>query len=203
MVYMRKTTLLFAVVVALLAPAAAQASPGQVIRDCADDGRLQGHYSNDDLKRARDNLPSDLDEYSDCREVIGAAIGGGGAAGKSSPSNGGGGSGGSGAASAAAKRRAEAADAAALDRVTSGGKPSVNVGGKVVSPGSNGLFDLASASNGLPTPLLLALLALALLALAGGFAALRRRVPLLAKVPLPKIPLPRLPLRAPFARGRR
>ena len=32
-----------------------------------------------DLRKARDSLPSDLDEYSDCREVIGAAIGGSGA----------------------------------------------------------------------------------------------------------------------------
>jgi hypothetical protein len=201
---MRKTSLLFAMaaLVAVLLPAAAQASPGQVIRDCADDGQLQGSYSNEDLRQARDNLPSDLDEYSDCREVIGAAIGSGGA-GKRGGSNGGDGAGGSGATSAAAERRAQLADAAALEKATRGDRPSLKVGGKEVTPGSNGLFDLASASNGMPTPLLLALLALALLALAGAFAALRRRIPALARVPLPKLPMPRLPARVPFPRGRR
>ena len=54
------------------------------------------------------------------------------------------------------------------------------MGGETVKPGSNGLFDLASASNGLPTPLLVALIALAALALTGVLVALRRRVPALA-----------------------
>src|SRR5215211_1105544 len=209
---MRKTLVLFVVaaVVTVVLPAAAAASPGQVIRDCADDGQLQGHYSNEDLRKARDNLPSDLDEYSDCREVIGAAIGSGGASKRGGSRGGGGaggggghGSGGAGAVSAAAERHARAGDASALEKATSGDKPSLTVGGKPVSPGENGLFDLASASNGMPTPLLLALLAMAVLAAAAAFVALRRRVPALAKVPLPKLPPLRLPTRVPFPRGRR
>jgi hypothetical protein len=62
-----------------------------------------------------------------------------------------------------------------------------------VKPGSNGLFDLASASNDLPVPLLVALIALALLAVIGGLVALRERVPVLARIPLlSKIPTPRV-----------
>ena len=63
--------------VALCLPQAAVASPAQVIRDCVDDGTLNRQYSNSGPAQGPDNLPSDLDEYSDCREVISAAISGG------------------------------------------------------------------------------------------------------------------------------
>ena len=65
------TTVAFA---ALALPASALASPEAVIRDCGQDGSLDGSYSNRDLREARANLPTDVDEYSDCREIIGAAI---------------------------------------------------------------------------------------------------------------------------------
>ncbi len=54
-----------------------------------------------------------------------------------------------------------------------------------MTPGSDGLFDAASASNGMPLPLVLALVGLALLTLAGSFVALRSRIPLLARISLP------------------
>src|SRR3954469_23509912 len=78
----------------LLPTAAALASGGKVIRDCTDDGRLQGHYSQKDLRDALSSLPSDIDEYTDCRDVIRrAAFGGaGGSGGGKGGSNGGGGS---------------------------------------------------------------------------------------------------------------
>ena len=41
----------------------------------------------------------------------------------------------------------------------------MNVDGEEVEPGSNGLFDLASASNDIPVPLLVALIAIGLLAI--------------------------------------
>ena len=67
-----------------------------------------------------------------------------------------------------------------------------------MSPGSDGLFDVASASNDLPLPLLLALIGLGLLTLAGGFVALRSRDPA-AGADLPPLawPLPALPPLAP------
>ena len=70
--------LLVTCALALLAlPAPAFASADQVVRDCVYDGKLDHHYSNAELRRARDHLPSDADEYSDCRDVIAAAIKGG------------------------------------------------------------------------------------------------------------------------------
>ena len=71
----------------------------------------------------------------------------------------------------------------------------MNVGGEQVQPGTNGLFDLASASNDVPVPLVLALIRIGVLALVGGFVALRERVPGLARVPLvskiPRVSRPR------------
>ena len=61
--------LLASLLVALLA-APAMASPTSVIRDCSEDGVLNGKYSQSELDGALEQLPSDLDEYTDCRAVI-------------------------------------------------------------------------------------------------------------------------------------
>jgi hypothetical protein len=180
---------LIVALLALAAPAVAQASPSAVIQDCAEDGQLDGSYSNEDLRRAADNLPSDLDEYSDCREVIGGAITSGSDKGGGRDNDAGGG-----AAAAATERASRARDKAALDELSRGGKPKLEVGGRNIEPGSNGLFDLASTENGLPLPLLLALIAVGLLAVAGGVVVLRRRVPALANLSLSNISLPRVRL---------
>jgi len=55
------------------APAANAASTTQILRDCADDGVLQGNYSPSELRRARQNIPTDTDEYTDCRDVLARA----------------------------------------------------------------------------------------------------------------------------------
>ena len=192
---MRHTLVLLALsLVALALPALAHASPNAVIRDCADDGTLQGKYSNSDLRRAQETLPADLDEYSDCREVIGAAITSG-PGGKGGKGGGPGGHGGGPALSAAAKRRNDARDRAALAAITRGDKrPALGIGGKTIKPGPNGLFDVPSASSGLPLPLILALIGVGVLATGGLLYVLRRRVPALARLALPRISLPRVPL---------
>ena len=190
--------LLLAAFVALAAPGMASASPRQVLDDCNDDGVLSRQYSNSDLRKALDDMPTDLAEYTDCEEIIGAAITGGSdkGQGRGSPGQGVGGAG----AADPGEQAARAQDAADLEALTAsasednGKKPTIQVGDEAVKPGSNGLFDLASASNGLPAPLLVALIVLGLLALAGGFVALRGRVPALSRVPLlSKIPTPRVP----------
>jgi hypothetical protein len=198
--------LLLATLLVLLAfPGAAYGSPLQVIKDCNEDGELNGHYSNEELRKALDNLPSDIDEYSDCRDVIGAAITGGSAkgAGGGGSGSGAGGAGGTGGGGAEAvtpeEQAARAQDQADLQALTTPDSrehaPPVEVGGEKVKPGSNGVFDVASASNSLPTPLLIALIALGLLAIAGGVALLRGRLPALARLPLmSKIPTPRVSL---------
>ena len=188
----RNTLVLLVALFALaLAPASA-ASPGQVIKDCARDGKLDRKYSNSDLKEARQRLPSDLDEYSDCREVIGAAI--------DRSADPGGGAGGAGGPGGAAASTPTPEDHAALEEARSGKKPpAAEVGGERIEPGKSGLFDLASARQEIPLPLLLALIALGLLAVGGGLYALRQRVPALAGL---SSRLPSLP-GVPFLRRRR
>ena len=89
------TCLLLALVAA---PAANAASTTQILRDCADDGVLQGSYSPSELRKARQNIPTDTDEYTDCRDVLArAAVAGVAARGGGSGSSGGtGGTGGTG-----------------------------------------------------------------------------------------------------------
>jgi hypothetical protein len=193
--------LLLAALALLAFPAPASATPFQVIKDCNEDGQLDRKYSNEELTKALDNLPSDIDEYSDCREVISAAITGGSDRGgnRGAGSGGDGSGGGSAAPITPEEQAARAQDQADLQALTTpDGRdkpPAVEVGGETVKPGSDGLFDLASESNSIPGPLLAALIALGILALVGGVVALRGRVPALARLPLlSKIPTPRVSL---------
>jgi hypothetical protein len=157
-------------------------------------------YSNSELQRALDNIPSEIDEYTDCRSIIGGAIRSGSDRGGNRPNataSGTAGAGGGGSSGAQREQQARAEDAAELEAITGDGNesPTVDVGGEPVQPGGNGLFDLASASNDVPVPLLVALIAIGLLAILGGLVALRERVPALARVPLlsklPRVSLPR------------
>src|SRR4051812_40273362 len=65
-----------------LVPAATALAGGgaKVIRDCTDDGVLQGHYTQKQLRDALASIPTDVDEYTNCRDVIrrAAFTGGGG-----------------------------------------------------------------------------------------------------------------------------
>jgi hypothetical protein len=184
-------TLIVLVALCALAAPAAHASYKSVIKDCAQDGKLDKKYSDADLIKAKKKLPSDLNEYSDCSDVIAAAIGGAGKHGGGAGA--GGGSGGGAGAAAAADPAAVQKDQQDLAKIVHGGgpRPKAKVGDQTLTPGKNGLFNTASAENDLPLPLLLALIAMAVVALGGGMYALRRRIPALAKITLPRIPLPR------------
>ena len=174
----------------LVAPATAGASAKQVLRDCIRDGTLDGNYSNAELREARDKLPADSDEYSDCADVIAAAIKSGSnrGVGEGSP-----GVGASNPQGEAIARQDDAGDLAALTD-GKGDAPTVDVGGTSLSPDSSGFFGLAGAANKVPLPLLIALILLGLFAMASGMAALRERVPALARIPfLSKLPTPRVP----------
>ena len=183
----------------------AAATPFQVIKDCNQDGQLDGKYSNSELRKALENLPTDIDEYSDCREVIAAAITSGSDNRTSPGGGGGGGTGGDAGGGAVAptspeEQAARAQDQADLNALTSPGglrdkPPAVNVGGEEVKPGPDGLFDLDTASNSVPLPLLLTLIVLALLALGAAVVGLRGRIPALSRIPLlSKLPTPRVSL---------
>jgi hypothetical protein len=173
----------------LLLPAAAHAS---ALTDCTRDNDLDHTYSNSELQKALDSLPTDSDEYSNCREILAGAIHDGSDKGGGRPKD----TGPNGEPLSAAEKAKRAKDGAALASLTGSNRqpPRVDVGGQTVQPGDDGLYDLASASNDLPVPLLLALIALGLLALTGALVALRTRIPALARLPLlSKIPAPRVP----------
>jgi hypothetical protein len=73
---------LTALIALLAAPAVAGASVDQILEDCQD-GRLDKRYPKPELRQALKEMPADLDEYTNCREIIRAARdnqrGGGGA----------------------------------------------------------------------------------------------------------------------------
>jgi hypothetical protein len=169
-------------------PATAMANP--VVADCNDDGKLDEPYTNAQLRKALDNIPTDIDEYTNCREIISGAITGGSDKGGNRPTQGADGS--PLPPEEHAARTKDNEDLAAITADPETNPPSVKVGEEEVEPGSNGLFDLASASNDLPVPLLVALIALGLVAVIGGLVAMRERIPALSRIPLlSKIPAPR------------
>jgi hypothetical protein len=70
----RAFPLILTLALALLAlPGLAHASAADVIRDCTLDSRLDRTYTQKELRGALANLPSDVDEYTNCRDVIRAA----------------------------------------------------------------------------------------------------------------------------------
>jgi len=186
-------TLLLALLALALAPASSLASGQDVIEDCADDERIQGDYSQEEYNEALDELPSDADGYTPCRDVItrardaaaSGADGGGRAPGGPSPVLGG--SGGTplpGDAGAPPPTGDPFVDAQfdssfeeldALRQVQSAEQPGV-IEGMPVRPQVTGRAPNVAAISTLPTPViaLLVLTAAALAALGG--TLVRRRV---------------------------
>lgn len=73
---MRRTILLALFAALLLVPTTTAHAQGteDILRDCADDGMLAEDYSASAMRNARDDMPAELDEYSDCRDVLSRAI---------------------------------------------------------------------------------------------------------------------------------
>ena len=180
----------------LLPTAAAFANGDKVIRDCTDDGRLEGHYSQKDLRDALNSMPSDIDEYTDCRDVIrraafggagGSSGGKGGSGGGGGSSSGGGefggfgGSGGGGTGGSAPSGGAPAdpvagaspAERAALDRAKSDDSAVRFSDGSVIAPG---VVAQRTSATDVPTPLVIVAILLALVALGAFAPTLRSRV---------------------------
>ena len=198
MIRVLRNLLLLTALGVLALPAVAKADP---VSDCAADGDLDKRYSNEQLRDALDNIPGDLDEYSNCREVFKGAISSGSdkrTDASGGGSGGGGGSSGGGGSVSPEEQQAQVKDNAELEAITgdaNDAKPQVKVGGEQLEPESDGLFDLASASNDVPTPLLVALIAIGVLAILGGVVALRKHVPAMGRIPLvskiPRVSLPK------------
>ena len=124
----RLASIIATLLVALLAlPAFAQASGQDVVRDCFDDGHIDGNYSQGEYQDAQDNLPSDVDQYSDCRDVIAQGQAGGGKRSNSNSnhSGSGGSSGGSGGSNGGGNSAAGASGSRDERR---GGSPKPNAG---------------------------------------------------------------------------
>src|SRR5215216_3581930 len=78
------------------APAAlADSTRTKILRECQD-GRLTGNYTPSQIRDARNNIPDDIDQYSDCRDVLTRALLAGAADSGNGNSGGGGGGGGGG-----------------------------------------------------------------------------------------------------------
>ena len=151
----------------LAAPTASAGVREKILRECQN-GRITGNYTPGQLRDARRHIPTDLDEYSDCRDVIASAIKGGSNRGS------GAGSPGVGATDPVGEAAAKADDTADLTAIAaSKDPPKVDVGGTSLAPDSSGFFNLGGAANEVPLPLLLALILLSLFALASGLGALR------------------------------
>ncbi len=178
---MRRLLVPFAIALFLLPAGHAFAGGSAVIRDCTDDGRLEGHYTQRDLREALNSIPSDVDEYTNCRDVIRrAAFGGAGGGGKggSGRGNGGGAPGGefggfgdSGPGGAAPATTPAQRDA--LNKARAGAGPIRVSSGDLVRPGDIGN---RTTTTDVPRPLVIAAIVLALAALAAGAPTLRSRV---------------------------
>ena len=73
---MHRLSLITTIVALLALPAAAAASPSQIYDDCQDNGRLDKTYSQADYRQALADMPEDLDEYTDCRDLVRAGLAG-------------------------------------------------------------------------------------------------------------------------------
>jgi hypothetical protein len=160
---------LFAVV-----PAANAASTTQILRDCADDGVLQGDYTPAELRKARQNIPTDTDEYTDCRDVLARAA----AAGVSS--RGGSGSGGAFGGTGGSDQPPPDPHSPEGREIVgqAGAKPPpgpMNIGGRSVVPGRASLSS-DGVRNELPPGMLAALILLGAGALSTLLPPVRRRV---------------------------
>lgn len=185
---MKRLSLLAILPVPLLLAMTAPAHAASLLDDCQD-GRIDGTYSQADYRRALRNIPSDFDQYTDCRRVIRraqlAAAGGGSDPGgaEGGGTAGAGGTGGTGGATSTeaptSALRADPLESAtpeerrAFEQATTGGGRPVRVGQAAVRPGATGAD---AAAGDIPGPLLALLALLAVAGLAYGAAVTRARV---------------------------
>jgi hypothetical protein len=178
---MRRVLAVPAVLACLLVPvASAHASGRGVVRDCTDNGRIDQHHSAADYNSALASLPSDVNEYTDCRQIIEAAqrrdanrgTSGGGAGGGSVS---GGGLPGTGAPPAGgAPAPATPGEANALGQAAKNGGAPVGVAGQPITPGGSGITS-AAVRHALPAPLVVLLVLLGLGGLAWAATVARAR----------------------------
>jgi hypothetical protein len=169
-------TAFVACLLALLVAAPAAFADGtrtKILRECQD-GRLTGHYTPAQIRDARNNIPDDIDQYSDCRDVLTRALldaagdkGSGGGNGGSGGIGGGGTGGTGGGGGGQPLTPSTDADRQALEAAAAGGAQPVQIAGRAVKPGG-------SIRNDIPTTLIVVLALLALAAVAAIAPFIRR-----------------------------
>jgi hypothetical protein len=173
---MSRLLLVMVLMLLVAAPAATAGTRADVVADCFDDGKLDGDYTASQIRDARNNLPADVDQYSDCRDVLARALGGSGSRDIGGGAGGGAlGGGSSGGGAGAPLRPSDPQEQRALDDAAASGEKPVQVGDSTVVPGAAGLAADA-ARNELPGSLLAVLILLALAALAAAAPYGRRTV---------------------------
>jgi hypothetical protein len=156
----------------LAAPTASAGVREKILRECQE-GSITGDYTPKQLRDARKHIPTDIDEYSDCRDVLAQAAltGRGGnspgqgtnAPGGVRPDDG-----------RAPMTPSDPVENAELNDARLNGEAQP-VGEQSIIPGAAG-FAANAERHGLPTPLLVVLILLGLCASAATFASVRRRV---------------------------
>jgi hypothetical protein len=173
---MRALLTIFALL--LLVPATALASGEDVLRDCDENERIDGTYTQQEYRDALSQIATDQDEYSPCRDIIRRAqldalgAGRGGSGGGGAGGNGGLGAGGdAGALPPVVSAEDQLAGASpeerdAVQRARSGGDDGFEIDGVTVDPRNAGTVPGVSQVSTLPTSvlILLGLLAAGLLA---------------------------------------
>jgi hypothetical protein len=135
----------------------------KILRECQD-GRLTGNYTPSQIRDARNNIPDDIDQYSNCRDVLTRAL----LAGAADSGDGGSGSGGGGGAGGERLTPSTDADRQALEAAATGGGQPIAIAGRKVAPG------VGSLRNDLPTTLIVVLALLAVAAVGAIVPFVRR-----------------------------
>src|SRR6476661_3666818 len=135
----------------------------KILQECQD-GRLSGDYTAKEIRDARNNIPTDIDQYSDCRDVLARAL-----------ANRAGGAGGSGTGGGALLTPSTPADNKAIQKAQTSGSDPVKVGDTAIAPGVAGLAS-GAPRTGLPTGTIIVLVLLGIAALASGAPLVRRRL---------------------------
>jgi hypothetical protein len=182
--FMLRPALIAVLMLLVAAPTVlAQSTRNQILRECQN-GHLSGEYTAREIRDARSNIPDDVDQYTDCRDVLSRALlalaggggsgdttSGGGVGGTTGGDIGGGTTGGTGGdAGGAPLTPSTEADRQALEQAATDGAQPVEVAGRPVTPGN--------ARNEVPPTLLVLLILIA----AGAVAALAPQLRRLAVV---------------------
>jgi hypothetical protein len=180
--------LLLGTLLAVFPAQAVAASPDAIVRDCIQDGTLNGNYTDSELEAARQQLAGDIDAYGDCYAVLGAAMGANNGPKADASGNDGdsGGTGGSGA-NGDGKGSGGAKDGKAKDAKQEQGRREIaSIDDALATDDPTADED---DSGGSWLPLILTLVALAALATGGGLWYAARHNPAVANA-LRRVPLP-------------